>query len=119
MTTKATYEIEQLKTGNDQVNTTEVTIPIGQVIAKHVPLGVVTASGAVIESKSGANDGSQNPIYISAYDIDTTSSAGKAQVIKSGTFTPTGLVWDVSFTAVQKLTAFVGTSISLQETDKV
>lgn len=119
MTLKATYEINQLKTGNDPVNTTEVVIASGQSLAEHVPLGLVTASGKYIESKSTANDGSQTPVYFTAYAVDASTGDQKAQVVKSGTFDPGALAWDASFTDEQKLAAFAGTPISLQTTDKV
>ena len=66
-----------------------------------------------------ANDGSENPVYFTAYEVDASGGAVKAQVVKSGTFTPDDLAWDDSFDAAKKLTAFVGTPISLQTTERV
>lgn len=46
----------------------------GQVIQAGVPVGRITASGKLIPSISDASDGSQNPIGVTAFAIDTSAT---------------------------------------------
>lgn len=112
----AKYSVEQIKTGSDEVTHTSVKIAANQVIAALTPIGQVTASGEFIESKADATDGSQKPLFFTQFEIKTTTAVNK-MVVKSGTFDPTKLKWDDSWSDSKKLTAFVGTPISLQTTE--
>ena len=108
------YNYDDFTSGSDAVSTTSVTILSGQDLAALVPIGQVTASGKFIECVRTANDGSQNPVYITALAIDATSGDTQAQIYKSGTFDTESLAWHSSHNATSKLLAFVGTPISTQ-----
>lgn len=54
------------------------TILTGQVIPAGTPVGVVTASGKLVASASGASDGSQNPIGITPIAYDTSATGTNA-----------------------------------------
>lgn len=113
MTTEQ-YNYNDVTSGSDEIATTRVTIASGQNLAENTPIGQVASTGKFVKSVSSANDGSENPVYITPTAIDASAGDVLAQVYKSGTFDPEQLDWDASFNAVQKLTAFVGTPISLQ-----
>lgn len=113
MTTE-TYNYDDFTSGSDAIATTGVTIASGQNLAALVPIGQITATGLFVECDTAATDGSQTPVYITAQAIDATSADTATQVYKAGTFDPDMLTFHASFTAAQKLTAFVGTPISLQ-----
>lgn len=100
-------------TGSDPVQTTEATIAAGQNLAARTPLGQVTATGALVAWNPAAEDGSQTAVYLTSYAVNA-QVATKAQVIKVGTFNPEEVNWPEGVTDAQKLTAFVGTPISLQ-----
>jgi hypothetical protein len=108
------YINEDISSGSDAIATTSVTILSGQDLVAHTVLGQITASGKFIECKTNASDGSQTAKYLTAQAIDSTGGDVQAQVYKSGTFDPEMVLFDASFSAVQKLIAFVGTPISLQ-----
>lgn len=101
-------------TGSDPIQTTEGVIASGQNIAARTPLGQVTATGKLVAWNPAAEDGSQVAVYIASYAINATGADTKAQVIKVGTFNPEEVAWPEGVTNAQKLTAFVGTPISLQ-----
>ncbi len=101
-------------TGSDDYFTTLGTIAAGQNLPARTPLGQVTATGALVKWAPAANDGSQKAVYITAYAVDASAAAKKAQVIKSGSFHPDLVAWPAGTTDAQKLCAFVGTPISLQ-----
>lgn len=113
------YNYDDITSGSDQIATTQVTILSGQVLAANTPIGQVTATGKFVNSVRTAVNGSQNPTYITAVAIDATAADVQAQVYKAGTFDPEKLNWDASHTDVSKLTAFVGTPISLQSPSAV
>lgn len=113
----AEYGVDQVRTGSDPVSHTNVKIAANQVIEELTPIGRVTATGEFKESKTDVNDGSEVAIYLSAFAIDTTGASAEKTVIKSGTFDPTKLNFDDSWTDAQKSGAFAGTPISLQTTD--
>lgn len=109
-----TFEHETWETGSDEAKTTEVTIGAAQVLAARTPLGQRTTDGLFYEYAPAATDGTQVPVRLTAYAVDTTAGAAPAQVIKSGTFNPDLVQWPGTATALQKSLAFVGTPISLQ-----
>lgn len=113
MTTE-TFNYDDVTSGSDEIATTSVIIASGQTLGALAPIGQVTATGKFVLSESDASNGSQKPVYITAQEIDASSGDVNTQVFKAGTFDPEMLAWDDSFTAPQKLTAFVGTPISLQ-----
>lgn len=59
------------------------TILTNQNIPAGTPVGIVTASGKLIASNSSASDGSQNPIGITAFPINTTSTGYNADSVQS------------------------------------
>jgi hypothetical protein len=112
--TSESYSYDSIRSGSDHVATTSVIITSGQNLEKYEPIGQVTATGKFIRSLPGANDGSQIPVYLTPFAIDATAGDKRVQVLKSGTFDTAQIVFDASYTDAQKLTAFVGTAISLQ-----
>lgn len=109
------YNYDDVTSGSDEIATTSVIVLSGQNLDAFTPIGQVTASGKFVECNPSATNGSQVPVYITCNAIDATGGDTKAQVFKAGTFDPTQLAWHANFTATTKLTAFVGTPISLQE----
>lgn len=106
--------VDNWVTGSDPIQTTEGTIASGQNLPAHTPLGQVTATGALTAWNPAAENGSEVAVYMTSYAVNATAAATKAQVIKCGTFNPELVNWPEAVTAPQKLTAFVGTPISLQ-----
>ena len=109
------FNYDDVTSGSDAIATTSVTILSGQNLTAFTPIGQVTASGKFVECNPSASDGSEVPVYITCTAIDASGGDVKAQVFKAGTFDPSQLDWHANFSAVTKLTAFVGTPISLQE----
>ena len=107
MTTES-YNYDQPVSGSDEIATTSVTIASGQNLAANTPLGQVTSTGKFVECDADATNGSQTPVYLTAQAVDASAGDTQEQVIKSGTFD-----------ATKKLTAFVGTPISLQKQSAV
>lgn len=110
-----TYEYETWQTGSDAAATTSGTIAAGQNLAKRTPLGQVAATGKFVEWSPAGNDGSQVAVRLTPFAVDATAGDKDAPLIKSGTFDPDLVAWPAGVTDVQKLTAFVGTPISLQK----
>lgn len=109
-----TFDHETWETGSDEAKTTLVTIGAAQDLPARTPIGQRTSDGLFYEYDLDGADGTQNPVYLTAYAIDTTSGAASAQVIKAGTFNPDLVQWPAGATDLQKTLAFVGTPISLQ-----
>lgn len=109
-----TFEHETWETGSDEAKTTQVTIGAAQVLAARTPLGQRTSDGLFYEYDLDGADGTEKPVYITAFAVDTTGGAEAAQVIKAGTFNPDLVEWPAGATDLQKTLAFVGTPISLQ-----
>lgn len=109
-----TFEHEVWETGSDETKTTTVTIGTSQVLAARTPLGQRASDGQFYEYDLDGVDGTEEPVYMTAFAVDTTGGAAAAQVIKGGTFNPDLVQWPAGTTALQKTLAFVGTPISLQ-----
>ncbi len=83
--------------------TNSYTILTNNNIPAGTPVGIVTASGKVIASKSDVSDGSQNPIGITPIAINTTSTGYNADTVADiiveaecvdySLLNVTGLVW--------------------------
>lgn len=108
------YTPETLITGSDQVATTEGTIAAGQTLSRLAPLGQNTTTGEFHLWAPTATDGTEVATRIAPVGIDTTAGIAIQQLYKCGTFNPELIAWPDGTTAAQKLTAFVGTPISLQ-----
>lgn len=106
--------VDNWVTGSDSYQTTLGTIASGQNLPDKTPLGQVTATGKLVAWAPAAENGSEVAVYITGYAVDATGADKQAQVIKAGTFNPEQINWPGGTTAAQKLTAFVGTPISLQ-----
>jgi hypothetical protein len=86
-----------------KIVTNSYTILTNNNIPAGTPVGIVTASGKVIASKSDVSDGSQNPIGITMFPINTTSTGYnadtvadiivQAELIDYARLNVTGLVW--------------------------
>lgn len=108
------YSPETLITGSDSVATTEGTLAAGQMLARLAPLGQNSTTGEFHLWAPAATNGTEVATRIAPIKADTTVGAVKQQLYKSGTFNPDLIAWPDGTTEVQKLTAFVGTPISLQ-----
>lgn len=106
--------VDNWNTGSDQIRTTLGTVASGANVPDRTPLGQVTATGKFAVWNPAATDGSEKAVRLTAYQVNAASADAAAQLIKAGTFNPELVNWPSGATAVQKLTAFVGTPISLQ-----
>jgi len=112
--TPETNTPEQWVTGSDAPANTVGTIAAGQALSKYAPMGQNLTTGEFHEWDPAANDGTEVAVRIAPFAIDTTGGAADKNLIKAGTFNPDLVAWPGGTTAAQKLTAFVGTPISLQ-----
>ena len=81
--TKVTYE-SNLNDGLAQKYprlTKYATVPQGNQISRFTVLGRITANGNVIESDSGAGDGSEAIYAVAAQDVDTTVDGTNADTL--------------------------------------
>lgn len=108
-----TYTPEDFITGSKDIVTKGVTIASGADVVQYTVLGQVTATGKFIKSVATANDGSQVPVAIAATAVASAAADVDAPVFLQGVFNPELIVWDASFTAILKSTAFIGTPITL------
>lgn len=108
-----TYTYETWETGG-KTETVTGTVATGENLLARTPLGQVTATGKFVEWAPAATDGSQVAVRLTAYAVDASAADVEAQLISGGTFNPDLVNWPDGVTAEQKLTAFVGTPISLQ-----
>ncbi len=117
--TDETFSYETWVTGSDPVATTTGTLASGQSVEERTPLGQITASGLFTAWDPTAEDGSETAVRLSAIAIDASSADTDGPMIKAGTFNPDLVNWPDGTTDVQKLTAFVGTPISLQAPNEI
>ena len=108
------FTYETWETGSDETKTTLVKIAATQTIPARTPLGQNATTGLFHVYDADATDGTELPVYLTAFAVDTTGGAASFQVIKSGTFNPDLVNWNDSEIDLVKATAFVGTPISLQ-----
>lgn len=109
------YDHEVWITGTGDIKTVSGVVASGQTIEERSPLGQVAATGEFTLWNPAANDGSEKAVRISPFAIDTSAGKTEKQLINKGTFNPDLVVWPDSITDEQKMTAFVGTPISLQK----
>jgi hypothetical protein len=109
-----THQHDDWLTGSEPVTTTLGTVATGNNVAARTPLGQVTATGKFVIWNPAGNDGSEKAVRMTEYAIDATSADKTGQLIKAGSFNPDLVAWPGGVTEIQKLTAFVGTPISLQ-----
>lgn len=114
MATQTVDAFAILITGSDQPISEPVTIASGENVAANTPLGQVSATGKFVAWDPAANDGSQIATRMTVYAVDASSADTVASAYKTGTFNPELVAWPDGTTAVQKLTIFNGTPISLQ-----
>ena len=70
-------------------------------------MGKVTATGKYVKSVATANDGSQVPVRLLGFKVDTTAGDSTKGMIIAGCFNVDALVFDASFdTDAKKLAAF-------------
>lgn len=108
-----TRTIDDFITGDSDIVTKAVTIGTGADVAQYTVLGQIAATGKFIPSVATATDGSETPVAISAVAAAAAAADVVAPVYLGGTVNPDLLVWDASFTAALKSTAFIGTPITL------
>lgn len=111
---QTTFDHENWEAGSEQTTTTSSKIKAGLTLAKRTPMGIKKSSGEFAAWDPAASDGTEVATRITPFEIDTTAGASEKQLIKGGIFNPELINWPAGITDVQKLTAFVGTPISLQ-----
>lgn len=70
----------------------------------------LNATGQLVEWDPSASDGTENAVAISCEAVDTTGGAAAQPMYTGGFFNSDQISWPTS-TALEKLTAFVGTPI--------
>lgn len=101
----------ELFAGSDEVSTTLVPIGGEDIIPALTPLMLEPVSKTIV-AWNGDNSGQAS--FISPFEIDP-STQNYVQVYKSGTFNMDVINWPESVTTTdQKLTAFVGSALSVQ-----
>ncbi len=89
-----------------------VTLAAGQNLKRGAVLGKVTATGQHVLSVAAANDGSQVPHRILAFDVDATAEAKKAAAyLAGGKFVTTQLTYGAGHNAASVKAAFDGAPI--------
>ncbi len=108
-----TWTPDDLIAGSYPAENQSEVIASGETIVRGSVLGRVTASGKLKVSLSAANDGSQTPRFIAAYDLGVLSADTEAQVYKAGTFRVSKLTLGTGHTAASVRAALDGTPIIL------
>lgn len=101
-------------TGAHEPKTVRIKVLANTTIPARSPIGVVAASGLAGNYNPKSTAGLQNPVYLSAFDIQTGSAAEWFTVYHEGTFNPDLVNWPASTTEAQKLSAFAGSPIVFQ-----
>ncbi len=113
MTTE-TYDFDNLIAGAYPPENQVETIASGETVVRGSVLGRVTASGKLKVSASAANDGSQVPKFIAAYDLGALTADTEAEVFKAGCFRVSALTLGAGHTAASVRAAFDGSPIILK-----
>ena len=82
----------------------------GQVLVEGTVMGRVTATG---KSVKAANDGSEKPRGILAFDLDTTAADTRAEIFTAGGFIGKNLTLGAGWTVADIAAAFEGTPIHI------
>lgn len=91
-----------------------VTIAIGQVLKRGAVLGKVTGTGQHVLSVAAANDGSQNPVAILAFDVDATDEVKSSKAyVAGGRFIASELTYGAGHSATTVKAAFAGKPLFL------
>ena len=75
----ASFAPNDLIVGDVPVVTRTVTIASGQDLKRGAVLGEITANSKHVLSRAAANDGSEEPAYILAFDVDASGGDVEAQ----------------------------------------
>lgn len=110
---KEQYSPTQWVTGSDFVANTLGWIAKNTTAKQYAPIAQLDSGECVLWDPS-KNDGSQTAVYLTPFAFTTGTAAEAKNLIKAGTFNPELVAWPSGTTDAQKLTAFVGTPISLQ-----
>lgn len=90
MTTYAKFDPTSLFAGGDDFHARKITVAAGGgALARGAILGVVTASGKAKPCVATANDGSQVPVAVLAFDVDATAADVECAAYEEGQF-----VWE-------------------------
>ncbi len=102
----ATFAPNDLLVSDVPVITRNVTIASGQNIKRGTVIGKITASDKYIQSLAAAEDGSQVPSLVAAYDVDATGGDKVAAVYASAAFDSTKLTIGTGHTVASVERAF-------------
>jgi len=95
---EATTTRSQLIAGDFPVTTEARVIATGQQLTIGAVLGRVTASGEMVLSTAGANDGSEVPEAILSENVDTSEGAETHPVFLTGSFNERALIFGAGHT---------------------
>jgi hypothetical protein len=101
------FNPEQLLVGGGEAVTRPNVFQAGADVPALTVCGRVTATGKLVKSVKGANDGSQVPCAVAAANVPCASADKTAPAYVSGEFNVSALLWDASWmTDVMRLGAF-------------
>ena len=105
--TESDYLGDWLKFEEDNLySREEVTVITGQNLGTGTVIGIITASGKVMQLAPGAADGSQNAAGVLLLPVDATTGDQAGVIIaRHALCSDKGLVWPGSITAPQKTAA--------------
>lgn len=105
----STYEFPQIDT--------TITLAVGQNLKRLAVLGQVTATGQWVLSAAAANDGSEVPRALLAFDVDATAEAKAAKAyVAGGRFVASALTIGAGHTVASVKAAFATRALFLVET---
>ncbi|MGV0909256.1 head decoration protein [Martelella sp. FOR1707] len=102
----ATYAPNDLLVSDVQVITRTVTIASGQTLSRGAVLGEITASEKHILSLAAAEDGSEVPDCVLAFDVDASGGDVEAQAYFGGAFDASKMTFGTGHTAAAVEQAF-------------
>lgn len=102
----ATFSPNDLLVSDVQVTTRNVTFLAGAVYPRGTVLGEITASKKVKASLAAANDGSEVPLLVAAFDVDATAADVVGAAYSGGGFDSKKLIYGAGHDAVSVEAAF-------------
>lgn len=106
---------DQLVSGPLQLVTDSVTIGVSGALKRGTVLGIVTATGAYVQSKKDATDGSEKPSAILVDNVDTTTAVQTGGVYLMGEFNQNRLIFDATWTIAELKAQFRPLAIFLRD----
>lgn len=102
-------------TSSEVVTTVGVTVASGHVIKARTLISQDSTTGLYVPWAHDGLNGTNEALYITAYDVDTSASSDSCTVYKSGCFNPDLIEWPENTTDLQKSKVLSGKTLSLQK----